>query len=165
MSKFIKKLFTKNNQTSTDDIDGGVRKRCDCNAPKIISCTKIAVFECVFSTLSLIDDEEPERSVFTLKARVENGIVSASYKSRNEEFAFSASLFFMDELQSVISEYNFAQFNGITYHVSGLPDMFGATVSVEYESGERIYSANNQDCFITSEAIKKLLKLFKKQNL
>ena len=160
MKKYLLKSFRKSKHP-TEDIDGGVRKRLDANAPKAISCTKLVTFECTFSTLALAGSLESGRSVFTLKARVENGVVSASYRSRNEEFAFSATPSFMDELQSIISDYDFAQYNGITYHVSGLPDMFGAIISAHYESGEQIYSANNQDCFIPTEAINKLAKLFK----
>ena len=157
--RFFKKQF------DTENIDGGVRKRFDSNAPKTINCTKPIDFECTFSTLTLIDEDELERSVFTLKAEITNGIVKASYKSRNEGFAFTALPSFMEELQTVIADYDFAQFNGITYHVSGLPDMFGSSVSVSYESGEHIYSSNNQDCFIPVEAMKKLIKLYKKYNV
>ncbi|MBQ4647724.1 MAG: hypothetical protein IJB76_01020 [Clostridia bacterium] len=162
--RFFKMQFLKK-RLNTDDVDGGVRKRFDSNAPKTINCTKPIAFECIFSTLTLIDEDELERSVFTLKAEITNGIVKASYKSRNEGFAFTALPSFMEELQTVIADYDFAQFNGITYHVSGLPDMFGSSVSVSYESGEHIYSANNQDCFIPVEAMKKLMELYKKYNV
>lgn len=163
MSKFIKRFFTKNNQTSTDDIDGGVTKRYDSKAPKKISCTKPIFFECAFSTLASMEVKEIGRSVFALTAKLKDGIVSASYKSRMEKFSFETEPSFMEELQSIISEYDFAQFNGSYYHVSGLPDMYGATISVKYESGEAIYADNNQDCFIPLEAIEKLVALFKKR--
>jgi len=159
MKRFVINRFKK--KQNTDDVDGGVRKRFDSNAPKTIDCTKIVDFVCVFSTLTIADEPDLERSVFTLEANT----VNASYKSRSEEFVFSTPSAFMEELQSIVSEYDFAQFNGITYHVSGLPDMFGATVSVKYESGECIYSANNQDLFIPLDAIKKMLMLFKKRKI
>lgn len=162
MKRFVLKLFNRQCHDSTDDIDGGVRTRIDSNAPKTIHCTKLVSLECTFSTLSLMNTDEVERSVFTLTAKLEGETVNAAYKSRKEEFVFSAVPSFMDCLQSIVAEYDFAQFNGITYRVSGLPDMYGAVIHAKYESGEDIYSSNNQDCFIPLEAIKKLLSLYKK---
>lgn len=165
MKGLIKKIFKQNSRT-TDDIDGGIRKRIDTNAPKTISCTKLTEFECTFSTLSLCGNVNLERSVFTLTAKTENDGVFAFYKSRTERFEFYAPPSFMDEVQNVIATYDFARFNGISCHVSGLPDMYGAKIFAEYESGEHIYSANNQDCFIPTEAILELLQLFKnKRNI
>ena len=163
MEQFIKRMFDKKFcDLQTVEVDGGVVERFDKTAPKTISCTKPIHFKCTVSTLALADAEEDERGVFTLTAKLEKGVVSASYKSNSESFDFAAPPSFMDRLQSVIAEYDFARFNGMSYVVSGLPDMYGATVSVKYESGEDIYSNNNQDCFIPLEAIKKLIAIFKK---
>ena len=56
--------------------------------------------------------------------------------------------------------YEFAQHNGYSHKISGLPDMYGATLDIKYASGESIYAYDNQDCFIPFEAMKELVELF-----
>lgn len=68
----------------------------------------------------------------------------------------------MTSLQELVSKYNFAQYNGYISKVSGLPDMYGAKLDINYASGESIYAYNNQDCFIPFEAIEELIELFNK---
>lgn len=73
---------------------------------------------------------------------------------------FEADLSFMTKLQDIVSKYDFAQYNGYSHHVSGLPDMYGECIDIKYASGESIYASDNQSGFIPFEAIKNLVKLF-----
>ena len=73
---------------------------------------------------------------------------------------FEADSSFMTKLQDIVSKYDFAQYNGYSHHVSGLPDMYGECIDIKYASGESIYASDNQSGFIPFEAIKNLVKLF-----
>lgn len=158
MRFFFKRAF------KPECIDGGVVTRVNSDAPKVIHSTKPIAFACTVSTLSFMDDDL-ERSVFTFSAKLFNGVVDASFKSYTENWRFNAPPSFMDELQTIISRHDLARFNGISVHVSGLPHMYGAELSVCYESGESIITANNQDCFIPTDAIRCMIELFKKYKI
>ena len=149
--------------------DGGVVQRVNTNAPKTIKSKQIIIFECKFSTLAFLDsDEEIGNRVYILEARLENGFVNGRYRHRsrfenNVDVKFKAEQSFMECLQRIIEEHNLAKNNGVCYKVKGLPDMYGAKLMVDYASGERIYTSNNQDNFLSVSAIKEMLRLFRKQ--
>ncbi|MBR5447152.1 MAG: hypothetical protein IKV40_01880, partial [Clostridia bacterium] len=54
-------------------------------------------------------------------------------------------------LYELFVKYDLAQFNGISYTVSGLPEGYGAEIGIDFESGEHVYSHNNQSCFLSDE--------------
>ena len=136
------------------DADGGVVQRVNTNAPKIIKSKQIIIFECKFSTLAFLDlDEEIGNRVYILEARLENEFVNGRYRQRsrfenNVDVKFKAEPSFMECLQRIIEEHNLAKNNGVCVKVNGLPDMYGAKLMVDYASGERIYTSNNQDNFL-----------------
>ena len=68
-----------------------------------------------------------------------------------------------DALQKAVSEHDLAQHNGLSYRVSGLPEDYGATLSVTYASGESIHASHNQDCFLSIDAMEALEALFRSQ--
>jgi len=148
--------------------DGGV-KRFDSgeNATKMISSTEIINFSCEFSIITAVLEEESELDgrVYNLSAVLENETVNCKVKwhdrfgdGENKEFTADAS--FMTKLQEIVSKYNFAQHNGYSYEISGLPDMYGAMLDIKYISGESIYAYDNQSCFIPFEAMKELVEIF-----
>ena len=151
------------------DADGGVVQRVNTNAPKIIESKQIIIFECKFSTLAFLDlDEEIGNRVYILEARLENEFVNGRYRQRsrfenNVDVKFKAEPSFMECLQRIIEEHNLAKNNGVCVKVNGLPDMYGAKLSVDYASGERIYTSNNQDHFLSVSAMKAMLRLFRTQ--
>ena len=71
----------------------------------------------------------------------------------------------MTSLQEIVSKYDFAQYNGYISKVSGLPHMYGAKLDIKYASGERIYAHDNQDCFISLDAMNELVELFSSYNM
>ena len=162
MLSFFKKM-------DMNEEDGGVVQRVNTNAPKTIKSKQIIIFECKFSTLAFLDsDEEIGNRVYILEARLENGFVNGRYRHRsrfenNVDVKFKAEQSFMECLQRIIEEHNLAKNNGVCYKVKGLPDMYGAKLMVDYASGERIYTSNNQDNFLSVSAIKEMLRLFRKQ--
>ena len=149
--------------------DGGIVKKVNVNAPKIINSTQIMIFECKFSTLAFLDlDADIGNRVYILEARLENEFVNGRYRHRsrfenNVDVQFKAEQFFMERLQRIIEEHNLAKNNGVCVEVKGLPDMYGAKLRVDYASGERIYTSNNQDNFLSVSAIKAMLRLFRTQ--
>ena len=162
MLSFFKKM-------DMNEEDGGVVQRVNTNAPKTIKSKQIIIFECKFSTLAFLDsDEEIGNRVYILEARLENGFVNGRYRHRsrfenNVDVKFKAEQSFMECLQRIIEEHNLAKNNGVCYKVKGLPDMYGAKLMVDYASGERIYTSNNQDNFLSVSAMKAMLRLFRTQ--
>ena len=151
------------------DADGGVVQSVNTNAPKIIESKQIIIFECKFSTFAFLDsDEEIGNRVYILEARLENEFVNGRYRQRsrfenNVDVKFKAEQSFMECLQRIIEEHNLAKNNGVCVKVNGLPDMYGAKLRVDYTSGERIYTSNNQDNFLSVSAMKAMLRLFRTQ--
>ena len=146
----------------TDDIDGGVQHYLDTDAPKVIQSTQIISFHCEFAATDLMLDSSPVAGRYhTLHADGSGG----NYEARGggtvyDERDFMPDVVFFDTLQQIAAKYDFAQFNGQYYTVSGLPPDLGMKLDIQYESGESIRCANNQSCFIPLEAMEELVSLF-----
>ena len=147
-----------------DPIDGGATDNSDTNAPKSIESTQIISFDCRFSTMDVDEPGKLGNHIYFLQARLENGGVKGMYQVRDtgEEYSFRASQNFLGEVQTLVAIYDLAQHNGHDYTVAGLPDEYGARLNVQYASGESIYAYDNQDNFLTLEAMNELLKLFER---
>ncbi len=162
MIRFLKSLFMKR---PTDCVDGGVVTRIDRNAPKTVVSENIVSFSCVFSTVAICDDIPIEHGVYTLCAKLTGGTVNCKFELRTrygdgKKLEFVTEDSFLKELQKIVRKYDFAKYNGMEHRVSGLPDMYGARIHVEYDSGESIYSSDNQSNFLPIESMSELVKLF-----
>lgn len=154
----------------TDDIDGGVKTYNNGeDSPKVIESTEILSFECEFSLISTVLEEENELDgiIYKLSAvsNSDNINCKIEWKSRDEKWnakEFTADALFMTGLQEIVSKYDFAIHNGYINRVSGLPYMYGAKLNIKYASGESIYAYDNQHCFILFDAMKELVELFMK---
>ena len=147
------------------DADGGVQNDTSYDAPKTIASTQIIAFSCAFSGFTM--DEKDTRlagRAYQLEAKLENGAVKGSYHAYTrfdgEKGTFRESHRFMDALQKVVAEHDLAQHNGLSYRVSGLPEGYGALLTVDYASGEHIYASDNQNCFLSIDAMEALEALF-----
>lgn len=155
-------------QRNTDNIDGGVKTyNSGEDSPKIVESTEIIRFEFETSLYNIVVEGESELigRNYKLSAVLEGGVVKSKIKWRDragagEEYDFTADASFMTSLQEIISKHNFAQYNGYISKVSGLPDMYGAKIDINYVSGESIYAHDNQDCFIPFEAIEEFVSFF-----
>lgn len=152
-------------EETSDDMDGGVVKRYWADAPKVIDSTEIVTFHCKISLLAVCDVDDLGHRVYTLDAALRDGEVLVKYDwyernggSDKAEYASDAD--FMVRLQEIVATYNFAQHNGYYHTVSGLPAMYGESLDIVYESGERITVHDNQSGFLPIEAVRALIKLF-----
>lgn len=148
----------------TDAVDGGVVKRYQADAPKVIESTEIVEFRAVSSLLSAFDDGGLGHRVYTLEAKLADGMVRASYQWRgqggSDKGEFTAGADFMTRLQEITAAHNLAEKNGFYHSVSGLPNMYGDSLYVLYASGEWIDVYDNQDGFLPMEAVQALVELF-----
>ncbi|MBQ8696500.1 MAG: hypothetical protein IJ519_02165 [Clostridia bacterium] len=146
--------------------DGGVRKTVNGNAPKVIASREIKVFYCEFSAYALPEEETRlSGKTYRLSAKIEGDGVDAEYRSHDRyggrrDRSFTADTSFMQRLDSIVKEYDLALHNGLSVTVYGLPGMYGAELSVDYASGERIYARDNESCFIPIGAMEALEDLF-----
>ena len=150
------------------DIDGGVKTyNSGEDSPKVIESTEIVSFECEFSLIAAVLEEESELSgrIYTLDAEPDGGTVKCKIDWYGRESSsvpreFMADASFMKKIQTIAEKYDFAQHNGYESVVSGLPHMYGAKLDIKYASGESIYAYDNQDCFISLDATNELVELF-----
>lgn len=149
------------------EVDGGVQNDSSYDAPKSIASSMIIAFDCEFSGFPMMKEDTPlANHAYHLEARLPNGAVKGTYAVRtsydHEKLFFNADHSFMRELQKVVDAYDLAQYNGLSHHVSGLPDMYGAHLHIVYASGESIYASDNQDCFLPIAALEDLERLFRR---
>ena len=138
--------------TEITENDGGVKKyNSGENFPKTIESEEIVCFECEFSLISFVFEEDEDVSCI---------INWYDRAGKGEKHEFTAGSSFMTDLQKIVSKYDFAKHNGFVSVVSGLPDMYGAKLDIKYKSGESIYAHDNADCFIPTDGIKELVDLF-----
>lgn len=149
-----------------ETLDGYQKNSSNYDAPKTVQSTKIINFECEASLLSIMEnDSHLSGRVYSFYANDKSGHISGEIKwydryGNSNEQSFTADTSFMTSLQDIVSEYSLSKHNGHNSRVSGLPDMYGSMIDIEYASGEYIYAFDNQDCFIPLEAVHKLAELF-----
>ncbi|MBR6676445.1 MAG: hypothetical protein IKL24_03835 [Clostridia bacterium] len=152
----------------TDCIDGGVIcDSSDSDAPKVMRSTEMVSFDCSFSTVADCDRSRLSGMIFRLCARLCGESVQGEYSCRgrdreNIKKAFVAPRSFMKELYNIASENDLFSHNGHHYRVSGLPPHFGASLEIEFASGESVSAGNNQTNFISRKSGEELEALFAK---
>lgn len=164
IAAFLRRLRP-NTASPEPPIDGGVRHRVDADAPKVIQSVEIIEFFCEFSTTDrCLTDTPIAGGIFTLRAGNKQG--QLRIHGRDEiagEWRFHPEESFFRQLQGIVSRYDFAQYNGQYYTVSGLPPGYGMKLKILYASGESICASNNQSTFLPLEAMQDLAFLFENQ--
>ena len=153
---------------NTDDIDGGVVTRNSGeDSPKVIESTQIISFDCEFSFLATVFDEESELAgkVYKMSAVQKDDQVNVNINwhdraGNGNQSEFETDSSFLVQLQKIVSKYDLAKHNGYTHHVSGLPEMYGEHIDIKYASGESIYAHDNQDGFLPLDAMVELIDAF-----
>ena len=152
--------------SDTDDVDGGVRHYHDDGAPKSVSSDVITDFLCE-GRRTFSDDNGNENTIrYRASVKADGSTVKCSYKyhdrfGHSDHLIFTADLSVTRQLYLLFVKYDLAQYNGITYRVSGLPSGFGSVISIDFEGGERVYSSNNQSCFLSDEFGAELFEVMK----
>lgn len=153
---------------STDDIDGGVVTRnSGIDSPKIIESTEIINFNCELSFISTVFEEESELEgkVYKMSAILEENTIKVKIDwydraGTGDKSEFETDTSFMVKLQEIVSKYDLAKHNGYIHRVSGLPNMYGECIDIKYASGESIYAYDNQNGFLSMDALVELIELF-----
>jgi len=154
-------------EETVDEVDGGVVKnQSGDDAPKVIESTEIIRFRCESSLIAAGDPGELGNYVYTFEAEQKDGTVFCTWErygripEGGEKHSFETDTAFLDALQKIAAGYDLAQYNGFYHSVSGLPELYGDILSIEYASGETIYAKDNQDSFLPPEAVYDFLVLF-----
>ncbi len=141
---------------------GGTSDYSDPNAAKEIKSKDITSFSCTASLLSLMLEDHPFLSSdrYEFSAKTSGGAVECGFISVRGEKTFEAGAELLAKVQDIIDRYGLAKLNGTDVFTHGLPDDFGASLSVAYASGEKIYASHNTDMFIPLDALEELVRLF-----
>ena len=149
-----------------DCVDGGVRHYSSGDdAPKTIVSSEITDFRCEFSLYAAADPGKLGCGKYKCSAVLQEGTAACSIRWQERTGAsgdrtFTAGRKFLQKLQETVSAHDLVKHNGYVSRVSGLPDMYGASLSVRYASGESIYAYDNQHNFLTDEVMNDLFTLF-----
>lgn len=150
---------------NTQEPDGTVKDHSDPTASTATVSSDIVSFSCTFSTLAVDELQEISGKVFRLDAAANGTETEVKYSwhdrsGNGNSGAFITDLRFMRALQNIVARHGLTKHNGHSHTVSGLPDNYGAELSVLYASGEKIYADDNQDNFLSSDAMRELASLF-----
>lgn len=148
-------------------IDGYLQDNSNENAAKTVESCEITGFSLVFSTLSWADEEYFKEGIYRIEVKKNYDKVSGKYEftpayGDGQAVVFDTDESFLIQLDETVKKHDLAGYNGKSIFVSGLPDMYGEELCVEYASGESIYASDNQDGFIPRDAICEIEKLFAK---
>ena len=66
----------------------------------------------------------------------------------------------LNKLQYIVKKYNLSRNNGYCLDISGLPYGYGDRISIEYDSGEKIYKSNNQSFNLNDETVNEIYEAF-----
>jgi hypothetical protein len=177
----FEKLKKKNNndadivilKRTEKNVCGGTDATLDKSAPKEIKSENMYLFS-VTSAL----DERYEKSdlhagetaqinyISAFAAKAENGsflFIERSdyvrYDEKESEWAFVKDDVF-PALVKLVNECELAKSNGYHSTTHGLPQNFGGSVDIRYESGEKISFSDNQAPIITAETAEKIDSVF-----
>ncbi|MBR2667065.1 MAG: hypothetical protein IKD96_02765 [Oscillospiraceae bacterium] len=145
-------------------IDGSVISTPNDNAPKTIESTEITFFYCEVSlqTLDLPEDCPLTQQVYAFTAQWDGGdVVCTCRTSEQGENIFTEDPSFLTTLNSLVTAYNLAQYNGINLEAQGLSDHCGIYLDIRYASGESIYARNNETMFLPLDAVEHMAELFR----
>ena len=148
---------------------GGVSQNFDENAPKTIKSDKMVFFKAESALHTLYDPDYQKENhwinhISAYAAPVDGGclitLTAGDRRDRNEStWAFVKENIFPG-LAALVKEADLAAANGRRSFVYGLPENFGGSVLIKYDSGEKIDYANNQSPVFGKDFAAKLYELF-----
>lgn len=153
----------KSNQRDMD-APGSILDRSNPTAPKKTASKEIDSFEYAFNCAFLTRPVRYEHCTFKLARSEEGAMCTAwSYGDLDAmfEFEFTVPASTLDALQAIIEEHALASANGVDKTIQGIPERLGATLLVEYTSGERIYAHDNSSSVLSAKATDALFGFFR----
>lgn len=150
------------NEPDDPPVCGGTDDDSNPNAPKTVSSTEIVSFGSYFSVFSydLQDDPVLTARFYRFSAKKDGDRVLCTVETDAERKSFEKEPAFLDDIRKITQAYDFAQYNGLSVETHGLPEDFGATIDIDYASGEHIYAHHNTDMFLPMDAARALVSLF-----
>ena len=128
--------------SDTDCVDGGVTRRHNYDAPKVIHSAEIVALDTNFF---LLDWEEGgyslggRRWTFEVRREGESFLLTARLRGK-EARAVAVDEAFLGEVHAVILKHGLPRKNGFDEVTSGLPVEYSScSLSADYASGERLY--------------------------
>ena len=149
-----------------EEVDGG-REDFSTQAKTRIESQDIVKFEICFSLEPFEDSTKIDVGLYTLKAVLSDNKVMLVYDfiNRMKDYTLKKTIknSFLKKLQNIVSENDFAKFNGKSFYTSGLPDMYGCECSIIYLSDETIYFSNNDESFLNLNQLEEVESLFRNE--
>lgn len=177
MKNFFKNLFKKKNTNKNivvikkprPNTCGGTYATQDISAPKTIVSDKMTSFD-VTSALGYVKDRDDLRdlgyfSAFAAPCGDGCFLYLETSTGRGRAYNKESSVAYVKDdifptLVSIVNEYNLAAGNGYHSKTAGLPENFGGSADIRYESGERICFSNNQSPIIMVQTAIKIVEAF-----
>lgn len=145
------------NDGTQDPLDGAHTESLDPDAPKTIASTEIIALSARFFCPDVDNPSQGSHYAFQILPDDNGGwILSSSAPTENRS---SVDQSVLQEVQSLISTYDLASFNGLYSVTAGLPPEFSpASLSVDYASGEHLeFTVDGDPDFLWCAAFKELL--------
>ena len=137
------------------------------DAPKTINSTEVIVFDASTSMVTLALPPEQKRNFLYISAFAsvsDKGTLLLLCTEKPDNTRETKHKFIgknlSSELAALAVDCDFARCNGRSHYVNGLPQNFGGSVDIKYESGEKIIFADNQSPIFGPETAQKISDFF-----
>ncbi len=127
------------------------------DAPTEIKSREIVRLDCCCSFRTVASPDPKYRYIAAFAAKVDDGALAGYVcenrfrEERETELGVVSDAVF-EKLIAIVDEYRFAADNGRSHTTHGLPENFGGHISVDYASGESIYTSDNQSPVMSGKA-------------
>ena len=175
MKNIFKNIFKKKNKNIVvlkkprPNMCGGTHATQDVSAPKTIVSYKMTSFD-VTSALGYVRDRDDLRdlgyfSAFAAPCGDGCFLYLQTASGRGRGYNKTSDIAYVKDdifpsLVKLVNDCNLASGNGYHSKTSGLPENFGGSADIRYESGERISFSNNQSPIIMVQTAIKIVETF-----
>ncbi len=144
-----------------EDMPGGLRDK-SWEAPKTIQSKEILRFECELN-FNTIQEGGYDFAVFQLVREKDHASYQMSAYGNGIEpigLQLDLPLATLDDLQTLVDQYDLPRYNGIDRQVNGLPEGLGSLLLIKYASGERVYAHDKSSGFMDYRAVNAIHDFF-----
>ena len=101
---------------------------------------------------------------YELSARQTGEDAEGLLRMLREERSFTAAPAFLEKLDRLCDAWRLPTFDGLCREERGSSGQKGATLELEYASGERVYAYDNEELFIPEPALRALVEAFEEES-